>query len=575
VNLVLVVAIAFSIFGLVVGPLLVTFAQKRRGLSAVVEGLTRGAVPSLVITQLVPHLYDEIGAIAPILMAAGFITLWWLERWGTHPGGVGPAIVLPTLAVHSVFDGAALAIVFGEHGSGTANLALVSALVMHRLPEGLFVGATLVPRVGSGGTVKWVSILAASTLAGAVGGQGLVRHLPHACLHGLIAIGLGAMVHLVAHRHGHAHTPSQTMDEIAWGSLAAAVGMAVAFLVPSPGGMLSRAQRFEIPIGRSLGALFLETSPAITAALAVVVGLQWLQPRLSGHVRRGLEILTQDRRAIATSGPIQLASLSVIAPVSTTLSLALLGIPMTAVRLAGCAIAAVAYLVTTRILVPTRGRDDHEMAESRPFRLPGIAFAAERNFRGAPFEFIDRVGPGYVLGLVLAASAEAALPRDALASTPASVSVIGLVSVAAPFGLAPEALLPVLFMLAHKGLGSTGVAAATVAVLMVSFATLSSLWTSFGVSGVGGFVLLAAASSAFAAALSRCLDIGMPSAHALISRPAGLIEWASAVLVSSLLIASLLRIGPAAWSRAAFRVAGSPRNARAIDGNSCPVQAKS
>jgi hypothetical protein len=176
----------------------------------------------------------------------------------------------------------------------------------------------------------------------------------------------------------HAHTPSQTTDETASGALAAAVGMALAFLVPLPAGMLSRAQPFEIPNGRSLGPLFLETSPAIAAALAVVVGLRSLQPRLPGPVRRGLEILTHDRRAIATSGPIQLASLSVIAPVSLTLSLVLLGSPMTV------------------------------------------------------------VGPGYVLGLVPAASAEAALPHDALGSTPTSVLVIGPVGVAAPFGLAPR-----------------------------------------------------------------------------------------------------------------------------------------
>jgi len=201
---VLAVAIFFSIFGLSIGPLLVPFASRHRGLGAAVDGLVRCAVPALVVTSSVPHLYEEIGAIGPVLVAAGFIALGWLERCGPHSGRVGAAIVLPTLVLHSVFDGAGLALVFGEHGSGAATVALGGALVIHRVPEGLFIGTALVPRVGQRGAIKWVVALAAGTLVGALGGQELLGLLPHATLHALVAIGLGAMVRLVVHRHEHA-----------------------------------------------------------------------------------------------------------------------------------------------------------------------------------------------------------------------------------------------------------------------------------------------------------------------------------------------------------------------------------
>jgi hypothetical protein len=69
-----------------------------------------GRGSSLAITQMVSHLYDEIGPVAPVLIAAGFIALWWLERRDTHSGRLGAVIALPTLVVHSVFDAAALAL---------------------------------------------------------------------------------------------------------------------------------------------------------------------------------------------------------------------------------------------------------------------------------------------------------------------------------------------------------------------------------------------------------------------------------------------------------------------------------
>src|SRR5580692_10661497 len=177
-NRMLAVAIAFSTLGLFVGPALVIWGKKRQGLATAVDGLTRVVVPTVVVIDMVPHLFEEIGSVGPVLVVVGFMAPWLLERRGSHSGRVGPTVVLPTLVMHSVFDGTALALVFGEQGSDAASLMLVAALVIHRLPEGLFVGATLVPCVGSRGTFKWVGVLAASTLVGALGGRGLLRLLP-------------------------------------------------------------------------------------------------------------------------------------------------------------------------------------------------------------------------------------------------------------------------------------------------------------------------------------------------------------------------------------------------------------
>ena len=67
------VAVALSILGIVIGPALVAIGRRRAGGSAVLDGLTLGAVPALVVVRLVPHLYDEVGIIAPLLVVAGYV----------------------------------------------------------------------------------------------------------------------------------------------------------------------------------------------------------------------------------------------------------------------------------------------------------------------------------------------------------------------------------------------------------------------------------------------------------------------------------------------------------------------
>jgi hypothetical protein len=86
-----VVAVALSILGLRIGPALVAMGGRHPGTSAVVDGLTRGVVPALVALRLVPHLYDEVGVSAPLLVAAGSSSA---RRWfrasgcGAHSGAL-------------------------------------------------------------------------------------------------------------------------------------------------------------------------------------------------------------------------------------------------------------------------------------------------------------------------------------------------------------------------------------------------------------------------------------------------------------------------------------------------------
>jgi hypothetical protein len=180
--MIFVVAVALSLLGLAFGPVLVAIGGRSRVAVAALDGLTLAVVPALVLTQLAPHLYDEIGVAAPLLMLGGYAAFWLVERYRGHDHDVGTAVVVPALAIHSVFDGAALALAFADATNGAASAVLGFSLVAHRLPEGLFVGTALVPRFGLRRTFKRVALLAVGTVLGALGGHELVAWSPSVAL---------------------------------------------------------------------------------------------------------------------------------------------------------------------------------------------------------------------------------------------------------------------------------------------------------------------------------------------------------------------------------------------------------
>ncbi len=198
----LVAAATLSALGLTIGPGLVALGQRHRPLSAAIAGFTRGAVPILVVTRLLPHLYAEAGLAVPLLMVGGYVGASWLEDRGGHTVRGQAAFVFPALAVHSLLDGAALASAFAVRGDVAAARVLGVALVAHRVPEGLLLGTVFVPRLGLRDTLKRAGLLAAATFLGAFGGAAVLAHGSGVAAHALIALPLGVLIHSVVHGHG-------------------------------------------------------------------------------------------------------------------------------------------------------------------------------------------------------------------------------------------------------------------------------------------------------------------------------------------------------------------------------------
>src|SRR3954452_5570483 len=131
------IALALSLAGLALGPALVALGRKQALVFAVIEGLTLGLVPALLLLRLLPHLYEEAGPAAILLMAVGYAGFWLIERRSHGAGAhLRQSVIVPAMAVHSLLDGSSLALAFAA-GSGPTSALLAGALVLHRFPEGL------------------------------------------------------------------------------------------------------------------------------------------------------------------------------------------------------------------------------------------------------------------------------------------------------------------------------------------------------------------------------------------------------------------------------------------------------
>jgi len=247
-------ALALSLGGLVLGPLLFVLGRRRVLASAALEGLTIGLIPLLVLLRITPHLYAEIGLASVGLLALGFVGVLLVER-RSHAAGayVGRTVVVPALTIHAALDGAALALAFSEDAvPSTTTLLLGSAIVLHRLPEGLFVARTVGPTTSLRGLALVLAVLCGATVAGALFGRELSAHVPDGALHGLVAVGLGAMVRLVTHRHGPGF-PSRGARMSAMGGLVA--GVALVVLIPAHEGAFFQIRAAEWAAAAALGAV--------------------------------------------------------------------------------------------------------------------------------------------------------------------------------------------------------------------------------------------------------------------------------------------------------------------------------
>lgn len=564
-----------SVLGLLLGPGLVALGRGSKTLTALIDGLTLGVVPMLVLTRLLPHTMESLHAWAVVLAIAGFVAVSFAHRAGHgFEARIGRAVVVPTLFVHALADGAGLAI--AAH-SKQAGWVLGAALVLHRLPEGLFVATALAPpslERNVRRTIVPVLMLAAGTVIGALSGRTILDRVPDALVDGVVAFGLGAMLRLVLHTHEEfAHKGGRAVSGVAFLG-----GIALVLALPDAMGIMTRAQPRELSLVQSVLPLFVETAPAFLVGLIATGAMHAFLPRRLTSWLRGGGTTSQAARGVAFGLPLPICSCGVV-PVahklfvlgipaaavvafavatpelgvdSALLSLRLLGWKLTVARfVASATLAFVVALVVARFVAPPNsssfasfGPPPDDVVEQQPLRTRLNSAARDGLIDG-----LDHLGAWYVVGILVAAVFEASVDPSFAARFPKPFDMLASVAIGIPVYVCAQGGTPIAAMMIHKGFST----AAALSLLLVGPATnlpiLAVLRRELGTRAAAAF----AATSILAAliisvVIDRIIPVAsVPSIHPLVEHDHHLYEWISAAILLSLLASSILRMGPRGW----------------------------
>ncbi|WP_437966066.1 permease [Sorangium sp. So ce260] len=568
----LALVVALSIAGLAVGPLLVALGRRRALPTSALDGLTLGLVPALVLARHLPHAVEEIGAQAVLWTALGYVALSLTEHRRRGTGEVlGREIAFSALAVHGLLDGAGLALAAAAADGGADGLLFASAVLVHRLPEGLSLAARFLPAWGWRQLALRLGLLGLLTLLGALLGQRLMETLPHESLEVFIAFGLGVLLRLVVHTH---EAPPRSRTARTTSAVAFVSGLCVALALPSPESVFTHAHASELSIAASLGPLFVETAPAMLAGLAAAGLLRAFFPRHALGWPRFGAALSQPARGMAPWPPLPssrggalplargllpagapVAALVALAPAldvgGALLSLRLLGLPLTAVRVVGGALVAVlSALLVARVAGPTAS------SAAPPRSAPtaaGVAASPGARLRAAAAEAVgpalDHVAAWYLVGLVLAAVLEATIEPAAARALGAPADIVVSALIAAPVHLCAQGATPLAAVMLHKGLSVGAVLAFLMVGPATSVAALAVLKRSLGARAAAAFALSSVAIAVVVGLVANALVSGLvvPDLHDLAAHEHAAVEWVCAAALGVLLLSSFTRLGPRAW----------------------------
>jgi hypothetical protein len=577
---VLALAVFGSIAGLALGALIHGLGRGRG--RAVVDGIVLGAIPLLIAVRVIPHVYEELGRAALGFVALGFFALAFGDRHG-HEGGekFSRAVLVPTLFVHALADGAALALAAaggGDHGDSLsdhghdhghshgvepvhgdahdhayahdvaqARWVLVLAIIAHRLPEGLLVCAALVPSLGWKKTIPRLSGIALATLVGAVAGRSLLAVVPDKWLDAVVAFGIGAMVRLAVHTHDRSE-PSPRERALAGVAFLAAIGSVL--MLPDPDSVLARAQPMELSVARSLLPLFIETAPAMALAMLAMlvarvwgVSKSWLTSALfsSGQREGGAWLARAQREGtgqrMALWGAFAAAALGFDALV---LSLGWFGLAGSSVR----------WLVAAALPLVWIGSNPPEI---------------ERHLRtdtSDPVRALASNAGWYAVGLLGGAVLEAALATRSLEALTGVQATLAAVLLAMAVPVPMTAAIALAAVTVHKGAG-VDAALAWLWVTSLRGALSSSFWSLWvkreATSVIVRFIVATTIAVLLALGIKRSGVVVFPELHPRLAHAHVPFEWVCVGISAVVLLGILLRLGPRAVLEAmAERRAATP-----------------
>lgn len=162
--------VAVAALGYVLGGCVIWWKRQwsERGLQALLA-VSTGVLLGVAILGMLPHgLAESPDGIAWVL--AGLLAAYGLQRWlrlrKSEPAPSHSAMwgALSGMGIHAFFEGVALGV--GFHTDARLGLAVLSALVLHKIPEGVAIASLAVADGRRKKAMTAVGILAASTALG-------------------------------------------------------------------------------------------------------------------------------------------------------------------------------------------------------------------------------------------------------------------------------------------------------------------------------------------------------------------------------------------------------------------------
>lgn len=523
--------LALALLALVAGVGLHRLAEMARVTLAALDGFVFVAMAGLVLLHLLPEALAQGGSWSVALFVVGLALPALLEHGLRDPGRLAHraalVVAIAGVLVHEALDGVALAKGAGGHaGHDHGGEILSLAVILHRMPVALTVWWLLRPTYGVRLPTLVLSIMAAATVGGFLGGEWLLGSLAPGGLAAFQALVCGALLHVVLDPpHPMAHRPMAEGWQ-RWSALGAGLAVALLVALGRPGVGLPRA-------AGSAGLLAELTSSArsglpvgllaLGAGVGLLLGVDRWRRAVAGRASRlhtALQVGLAGPRGLAVpGGPV--APSGWLAPELLVVAGLLVGAGVAAaLALAGVfvGLAAAAAAPPTRAPGPGAGGRVAAWLEVRvPALLLGLA-AAALVAAALPPAWIQGLHPGIAIAAALAAGL--LLPVEGLVAAPLAAALLAA-------GLAPGAVLAWLVVVPLGGYpGWTGLAA-------------RQGWR------VAGTLLLA---STLAAALAGVAGTGLvllPPRGAGLSLPGGTgIAWAAAAAVAALAGWALLRLGP-------------------------------
>lgn len=466
--------------------------QRRRTVEAFLDGLVLVLIGGTALLVLLPHAFEDLGIVALLLAALGFLGPSLAERALSQRrvSRVVLPLALLGLCFHAALDGAALATVGdgAHHGGGHAGHpahGLVLAVLVHRLPVGVLIGTTVVHMIGWRLSLVCLGALCGATVAGFMGGEALLATAGGPTEGVVAALLAGGLLHVVI---GHGTDPGHDPACLRAGALGALLGVGALLFLPleMPGPVVEG--------GSAIVNLALESSPAILLGF-LGAGLLGLLPqeRLAnlmtgktgfGSAVRGVVFglpipicscgVVPLYRGLMTRGVPPAAAMAFLIATpelgvdAVLLSLPLLGWEMTLVRVGAAILVAllagwvVSRLTPTPTEVALRPDDAPKQREASGFPV----------FARGVLDTLDELGPWLLAGLVVAGMLQPMIRPEWFSRVSDAAQVPVFVALSAPFYVCASAVTPLGAVLLAKGVA----AGAVLALLITGPATNVSTW---------------------------------------------------------------------------------------------------